>query len=45
MNNALDKIQVDLTDVVCVQRDTENWYSQLLVKFEDYARSEFERIK
>ena len=45
VNNALDKINVDLTDIVCVQRDTEKWYTRLLVKFENYARSEFERIK
>ena len=45
VNDALAKINVDLTDVAGVQRDTEKWFSRLLVKFEDYAKNEFERIK
>ena len=39
------KINVDVTDIVGVQRDTEKWFSRLLVKFENYAKSEFERVK
>ena len=45
VNAALQKINVDLADIAGVQRDTEKWWTRLLIKFEGRAKSEFERIK
>ena len=36
---AMAKINVDMTDIIGVQRDTEKWFTRLLVKFEDYAKT------
>ena len=41
----LDKLSIENSDVKCVQRDTEKWWSRLLLKLEDYASVEFDRIK
>ena len=45
VNIALQKIDVELVDVKGIQRDTEKWWSRLLIKFDDHAKSEFERVK
>ena len=45
VNVALQKIDVELVDVKGVQRDTEKWWSRLLIKFDDHAKSELERVK
>ena len=41
----LDKLFIENSDVKCVQRDTEKWFSRLLIKLEDDALLEFDRIK
>ena len=41
----LNELVIENSDVKCVQRDTEKWFSRLLVKLEDDAFMEFDRIK
>ena len=41
----LNELVIENSDVKCVQRDTEKWFSRLLVKLEDNAFMEFDRIK
>ena len=45
MSAVIKKLQLENADIKCVQRDTEKWYSRLLVKLEDCASVEFERMK
>ena len=41
----LNKLQLDNADIKGVQRDIEKWFSRLLIKLDDYAALEFERMK
>ena len=40
-----NELSLEITDIKCVQRDTEKWFSRLLVKLEDHAAVEFERMR
>ena len=45
MPTVIQEMQLENSDIIGVQRDTEKWYSRLLVKLDDDAFMEFERIK
>ena len=45
MPAVIQMLQLDSADIIGVQRDTEKWWSRLLVKLDDDAFMEFERMK
>ena len=45
MPAVIQMLQLDSADIIGVQRDTEKWWSRLLVKLDDDALMEFERMK
>ena len=45
MPKVINSLSLDSKDIAGVQRDTEKWYSKVLIKFKDSAESEYERMK